>query len=48
MVTQLHIFNDTLLIKFAGKRSGPHTKITKQTFIPVRIQNNEQNYSRKI
>jgi hypothetical protein len=28
MAKQLHIFNDTLLIKFAGKRSGSHTKIT--------------------
>jgi hypothetical protein len=44
MAKQLHIFNDTFLIKFARKRSGPHTKITKQNFTPVRIQNNEWNY----
>jgi hypothetical protein len=28
MAKQLHIFNDTFLIRFAGKRSGQHKKIT--------------------
>jgi hypothetical protein len=30
---QLFIFNDTFLIKFARKRSGPHTKITDRIIL---------------
>jgi hypothetical protein len=41
-------FNDIFLIKFSGKCSGLRTKITKQNFTPVRIKNNERNFSAKI